>query len=348
MKKIVLKLTILFLSIGIIAVAIFLFLLGPVDKNGKAIYFKVETGSATREVLKNLKEKNLIKSEFASLLYAKIHPNYTIKAGTFSLSPAYSTEKIFQLLNAGDTIEKEGVNITFVEGKRLSYYVDLISDTFSYEKEEIYNVLSDEEYLQSLIDDYWFITDEILDSKLYYPLEGYLYPETYNFATDSSIKTIINKLIYTLGENLEPYKEEIENSKFTFHQILSLASDVEIEGNNETDRKLIAGVFLSRLRLGMQLGSDVTTYYAVKKDLSEKLWYYDISYVSDYNTRLTSMAGKINIGPICNPSIMSIKAILNPTNSDYLYFYADWQGDGKVYYSKTYQEHSAIVASFER
>lgn len=347
MKKTVIFLTTLFLSVIILGIAIFLFLLSPVNKENKTIYFKVETGSTTREVIKNLKNKKLIRNDYVALIYMKLHSDYTIKAGTFPLSPSYSTEKIFKLLNEGKTVEKEGITVTFIEGKRLNYFVDVINNKFGYTKDEINEALNDKTYLNELINNYWFITDEILNKDIYYPLEGYLYPETYKFSPDSSIKTIINKLIYTLGQKIEPYKNEIQSNNLSFHQILSLASDIEVEGNNEIDRNLIAGVFLNRLRSGMQLGSDVTTYYAVKKDLKETLWYYDINFVSPYNTRLSSMAGKINVGPICSPSIISIKAVLEPTSSDYLYFYADYLGDGKVYYSKTYAEHAATVARFE-
>ncbi len=348
MKKVILTLITLFLSLGVLGIAIFLFLLSPVDKNAKFIYFKVETGSSTRTVISNLKDKKLIRSELVTLIYTKLNPDYNIKAGTFLLAPSYSTEKIFKLLDEGNTVEKEGITITFVEGKRLSYFVSLISEKFNYSEEEIYAVLSDKTYLNNLINEYWFITDEILNEEIYYPLEGYLYPDTYKFATDSSIKTIINKLIETLSIKIAPYKEAIENNNLSFHEILSLASDVEVEGGKEADRKLIAGVFLNRLRLGMQLGSDVTTYYAVKKDLTTgELTYQDLAFISPYNTRLNSMAGKINVGPICSPSIMSIKAVLEPTNSDYLYFYADYLGDGTVYFNKTYTEHIATKNRFE-
>lgn len=347
MKKIVLLITTLFLSLGILGIGVFLFLLSPVNKDAKAVYFEVESGSSTRTVIANLKDRNLIKNELAALIYTKLHPNYTIKAGTFSLSATYSTQKIFKLLDEGNTVENKGISITFIEGKRMTYFIDIITENFGYSEDEILAVINDEAYLNDLIDKYWFITDEILNKELYYPLEGYLYPETYNFALNSDIKTIVNKLIYTLGVKLEPYKEEIESNNLTFHEILSLSSDVEIEGRTEADRKLIAGVFLSRLRIGMQLGSDVTTYYAVKKDLKEALWKNDIAFISPYNTRLNSMAGKINVGPICNPSIISISAVLEPTNSDYLYFYADYLGDNTVYYSKTYAEHAAIVSQFE-
>ncbi|HOP65664.1 MAG TPA: endolytic transglycosylase MltG [Bacilli bacterium] len=348
MKKTILTLTIILLSLGVIGVGVFFFLLTPVNNNEDLTKFTVEEGSSTRSVITTLKEEDLIRCEYAALIYVKFNSNYNIKAGTYELSSSYGTMKTLKLLNEGNTIEKKGVTVTFIEGKRLTYYADVISENFAYTSSEVLAVLSDKAYLNELINEYWFITDEILNENILYPLEGYLYPDTYNFDTDSSIKTIINKLIYTLGTKIEPYKEEIANSNYTFHEILSLASDVEIEGNNEVDRKLIAGIFLRRLDIGMALGSDVTTYYAVQKNMGEKLYQVDLNSTSLYNTRNSSvMAGKINVGPICNPSIMSIVAVLEPTSSDYLYFYADYLGDNTIYYSETYAEHIATVARFE-
>ena len=91
----------------------------------------------------------------------------------------------------------------------------------------------------------------------------------------------------------------------------------------------------------MSLGSDVTTYYAAKIEMNERdLYQAEIDAVNDYNTRSSSMAGKLPIGPICNPSIESIKAVLYPTKHDYYYFVSDV--NGKTYFTKTYGEHLQI------
>ena len=103
---------------------------------------------------------------------------------------------------------------------------------------------------------------------------------------------------------------------------------------------MIAGVFYNRLESGDSLGSDVTTYYAVKKDmgLNPILTAMDIAYNSPYNTRLSSMAGKLPVGPISNPGEASIKAVIEPTDSNYYYFIANCK-TGKTEFSKTFEEH---------
>ena len=126
------------------------------------------------------------------------------------------------------------------------------------------------------------------------------------------------------------------------HEILTMASIVELEGANKLDRQGVSGVFYNRLKSGMQLGSDVTAYYAARVNMSERdLYQYEIDEVNDYNTRPGAMAGKLPVGPICNPSSTSIKAALMPEEHDYFYFVAD--KNKKTYFSKTYEEHQNII-----
>ena len=158
----------------------------------------------------------------------------------------------------------------------LDYVTDLykngkVSDINSYVSSndlKISYVSQNTEYLKSLVNDYWFITDAILDSRIYYPLEGYLYPETYRFKNkDVSIKEIFKNLLDQMDTVLTPYKEAIENSKFNVHEIFTLASIVEKESKNKDDyREKAASVFENRLAHNMSLGSDVTAYYALKID----------------------------------------------------------------------------------
>ena len=125
---------------------------------------------------------------------------------------------------------------------------------------------------------------------------------------------------------------------------MTLASIVELEGKYDNDRSMIAGVFNNRLKSGQNLGSDVTTYYAVKKDMGSDpiLWQSDIDFDSPYNTRLPKMAGKLPIGPISNPGESSINAVINPTNSNYYFFVADCKS-GKTVFTTTYNEHIIAV-----
>ena len=117
---------------------------------------------------------------------------------------------------------------------------------------------------------------------------------------------------------------------------------VESEGITLEDRENIAGVFINRMNLGIMLGSDVTTYYAAKIDLGERdLYQSELDSDNLYNTRSQANAGKLPIGPICNPSSEAINAAINYKQNDYLYFVAD--KNMKIYFNETDGGHTSTV-----
>ena len=310
------------------------------------VSFVVEPGQTTKDVINSLYDSGLIKNKYAGYAFVKIHNKYVLQAGVYDLNTGMSLEEIMTKISSGDVVDNS-ISVTFVEGKRLTYYVSVIHEKFGYSEEEIYQVLNDKEYLQYLINKYWFLTDEILNDRLYYALEGYLSPNTYYFDKDASVKVIIERLLDTTGIELKKYQSEIENSKFTVHELLTLSSIVELEGGNSNDRKGVAGVFYNRLNNGWSLGSDVTTYYGAKVDMAERDLYIDeINDVNAYNTRVPQMAGKLPVGPICNPSIESIEATIEPKEHSYFYFVAD--KTGKTYFTSSQAEHESKIAELKR
>lgn len=323
---------------------IFFHSLSPVDKkNETEITFTVENGWGKNKIIKELKNKDLIRSEFFSKIIVKLK-NKELYAGTYKLSKDLSTNEILEIIEAGKNIENESIKITFVEGKRLTTYVKQISENFPYTEEEILSALSNKEYLNTLINKYWFITEDILNEKIYYPLEGYLYPDTYEFKKNSKLEEIIEKMLDNMDSKLTNYKDEIKLSSYSIHQILTLASIVELEGVNKEDRSMVAGVFYNRLKSGMSLGSDVTTYYAVKKDFSRDLSQNDLDSCNGYNTRGTCVTG-LPVGPIASPSLSSLSATIEPTENEYYYFVADKEKN--TYFSKTSSEHVQTVAKLK-
>ncbi len=323
---------------------IFFHSLSPVDKkNEKEITFTVENGWGKNKIIKELKNKDLIRSEFFSKIIVKLK-NKELYAGTYKLSKDLSTNEILEIIEVGKNIENESIKITFVEGKRLTTYIKQISENFPYTEEEILNTLSNKEYLNTLINKYWFITEDILNEKIYYPLEGYLYPDTYEFKKNSKLEEIIEKMLDNMDSKLTNYKDEIKLSSYSIHQILTLASIVELEGVNKEDRSMVAGVFYNRLKSGMSLGSDVTTYYAVKKDFSRDLSQNDLDSCNGYNTRGTCVTG-LPVGPIASPSLSSLSATIEPTENEYYYFVADKEKN--TYFSKTSSEHVQTVAKLK-
>ena len=322
--------------------------LSAVDKSSKEnITFVVEQGDGYSSIAPKLKENKLIKNEKVYKLYIKLNPpKEDLKVGKYTLSSSMDVKTIVEKLQ-GKAVE-EDITITFKEGKNMRYYAKVIAENTNNTEEDVFNKLKDKEYLNKLINQYWFIDKSILNQNIYYPLEGYLYPETYRFKNkDVTVEEIFKVLLDQTEKEIEPFKSDIQSSKYSFHELLSLASVIELEAKEPTDRMDVAAVFYNRLKSNMSLGSDVTTYYAAKVDMSERdLYAAELNAVNPYNTRSTTMAGKLPVGPICNPSISSIEAAVRPAKNSYYYFVADKKG--KVYFTKTYTEHNAKIAELKR
>lgn len=336
------KIATIFLILGLLLLGTFGFYqyeISPTDKKSTATYeVVVKQGMSTSEIANLLKEKNLIKNSFFFKVYMKLNRKQTIKAATYDLKKSMDLDTIVSLLEVGKA--NDDISITFKEGKTIKDYAKVLSTNTNISEEDFLAKMKDKTYLTSLINSYWFLTDTILNDDIYYGLEGYLAPDTYNFKDkDVSIEEVVKTLLDQEETNLEPYKNKI--NKANIHDILTLASMAELEGVKEKDRKMIVGVFQNRLSKNMNLGSDVTTYYAFSEDMTKDLTSEMFNTYNPYNTRSSQMAGKLPVGPICNPSKSSIEASINPTSSDYYYFVAD--KNGNVYYTKTSSEHSAKV-----
>lgn len=318
-------------------VGLFIYGLTPVSDKSEKVNFTIKSGESKITVVKKLKDAGLSKSELALFVYVFFHSDMNLQAGTYELDRNMSAKEILYIISTGKIIdEREVFKVTFVEGKRLKAYVKLISEKFNFSEEDIYNVINNEEFLKKLIDKYWFIDETILKSELIYPLEGYLFPSTYEFYSDATIESIIYRMLDEMGKKLESYKNIMTEKNMNTHEVLSMASIIEKEALTAEDRKTVSQVIYKRLELKMSLGMDVTTYYAVQKELTDGLSYNDLSSDSPYNTRNNNLIG-LPVGPICSPSLESIDAVFNPSETNYIYFYADL-ATGKVYFSETYQD----------
>jgi UPF0755 protein len=344
MKKIKLKkwviilisiLLIIFLGIGLFSFSLSGF------KSSDVVHFEVRSGASKKEIVHDLKSANLIRSEFSTLVYLLINKS-SLQAGTYEFSRNMSSPEIIKKISKGD-IEIDSVSITLVEGKNMTDFITLITDNFSYTKDEVVSVINDEEFLKKLIEKYDFLTDSVLNGNIYYALEGYLFPDTYVFYENASIEDIIITMLNNTRDKLASVIDEINNSEYSVHEVLTMASIVELEAVTKSDRESVAQVIYKRLGMGKGLGMDVTTYYAVKKALGEELTMNDLRSTSPYNTSESNsnMAGQLPVGPICNPSLESINAVLNPSDTDYLYFYANIKTH-EVFFASTYEEFITI------
>lgn len=340
------KVTILIIVIlGLLLIGgsfLYTYYLSPVDKSSEAVIeVEVESGMTSRDIGALLEKRGVIKNKNFFLLYLKLNSCSSLKASTYDFKKSMNLEEVVNTLCEGNSYNANVIRVTFKEGKTVKDYVKVISDNFGYDYDTLIKQINDKTFLQALIEKYWFLDSDILNDNIYYPLEGYLTPDTYEFDKNTEFKEIIEVLLDHTDKNLSPYKKQINSSKFSIHEYLTLASMAELEGLNSKDRKLIVGVFLNRLDAKMSLGSDVTTYYGLQESMNRDLTTDEFNQKNYYNTRSSSMAGKLPIGPICNPSKISIDASFNPTESKYLYFVAD--KNGKIYYNTTNAEHLKTV-----
>ena len=334
------------LGIIIALISTYFILLTPSSKSNKVITFTVKKGDGKEKIVDNLKDAKLIRSKYVAIIYLVISGNKNLQAGSYEFSRDMSTQDIIKSLNSGDVIKefKPSVKITLKEGVTLKEYMKLISDETNIDFDEAIKKVNDKSFLKGLIADYWFLTNDILDDDIYYALEGYLFPETYEFYKETTVEQVIRRILNVTNEKLSPLKEEIKKSKYSVHEIFTIASIAEKEANKYEDRKMVTQVINKRLELNMSLGMDVTSYYGVQKSMKETLTKVDLNDENPYNTRVTTFIG-LPVGPICNPSIGSIKAALDPADTDYLYFVADVD-TGKVYFAKDIDGFNELVRRY--
>lgn len=340
--------TILVLFILMFFLGIVFFMLSPTGKEEEKVKFEVKPGSTYYSLVTELKEENLIRSEIFFKLYLKIISPKNLDAGIVELNRGMSAGKIINSLSKRNMYNPDAVTITIPEGKQISKIAEIVASKTNTSKEEYLNYWNSKEFVEQAKNKYWFITDIVKKEGIRYPLEGYFFPSTYELQDkDVTPEYVAYKLLDQMEIVLNNYKKEIEKSKYSIHEILTLSSIVEYEGILDDDRALIAGVFYNRLEDGLKLQSCATLGYAIDE---WKLIYTlkDMAVNNPYNTYY--YAG-FPPGPGNSPSEASIKATLYPQANDYYYFMADVCHDGygeddKTYFSKTLGEHESYARKY--
>ena len=214
-----------------------------VSDNGAVKEVTIEAGSI-ESIGVTLKENNLIKNVTIFKIYTYLTDKTNLKAGIYNLSEDMGVEEIVSILEEGSKVNPDEISITFKEGINIRNIATLIRENTNNSYDKVLSLVNDSAYIDSLINEYWFLTDDIKSSHIYYPLEGYLFPDTYRFNNkDVSVEEIFAKMLKETDNKLSKYKDEINRSKYNVHELIALASIIELEGANSTDRKAVAGVF---------------------------------------------------------------------------------------------------------
>ncbi|WP_193708422.1 endolytic transglycosylase MltG [Alkalibaculum sporogenes] len=318
-------------------ILLYSFLLTPVNRNNEQALFEITSGKSIGDIAIDLKAQGLIKSVNAFKLHVKLHDIYNLKMGTYELTDSMSAKEIANKIQLGDVIYPNKVKITFPEGLTLLEMANILSEQMDYSTEYIINAWNHPKFLEEVISNFSYITEDIKNTGISYPLNGYLFPETYIFPNKNIPPEDVAWIMLSKMESvLSEYSYLIDNQDLSIHELLTLASIIEYEAMIDEDRPLISGVFHNRLNINMKLDSCATLQMAlgVHKEIYNNL---DTQIDSPYNTYLTS---GLPIGPGNSPGMKSIVAALKPTKHSYYYFLSDIYGDNTVYYSETIDQHN--------
>ncbi len=291
----------------------------------------IPAGSDASAVATRLADKGIIVSaagyDFYSLLdSAARHP----RAGDYQMTSGMSYRAAARMLALGP--EREEVEVKLIEGWNLNE-IGAALEKFGVSSTEFLALTADASRdLQAnpeWRDEFPFLASLPAHTSL----EGYLYPNTYRVWKDQLPQGLIEKQLAEFQKTTTGMADQAAEQKRSFRDVLILASIVEKEATTPEDRKIVAGIYLNRLKLGMPLQSDATINYVTGAGRARPVL-KDLEVSSPYNTY--KHAG-LPPGPICNPGAISLDAALHPTQTDYLYYLHDDQG--KSYYAKTLQEH---------
>lgn len=339
------KIRIVFVLLIIIA---FIFLLSyrrginkPVSNNTDEIVFVIEKGESINQIVGHLDELGLIRSENHFSIYSRLHNKSTkFQAGKYILSQSYSTKEIIKMMTIGNTIGNEK-EIKVLEGWTTNDIAQYFETNGLFQREEFFELVGfprvDYRKEMSMLDpkDYSDEYSFLRDKPEYYGMEGYLFPDTYRIFNDATLEDIVEKMLDNFDTKLtSEMREDIEEQGKTIYDIITIASIIEKEVREDSDKKIVSGILYKRLTIGMKLQIDSTINYITGNN-DPSVTIKDTNIDSEYNTY--KYYG-LPIGPISNPGIESIKAAIYPTSSEYL-FYLNRQDTGETIFSRTYLEH---------
>lgn len=295
----------------------------------KRIHVKIHGGMSTAEIADALAEKNVISNSLKFRLLSRLRGyDDQMKPGTYIFHAGMSYDDVFSKILNG---EKQVFTFTIPEGftvkdiaKRL-YGLDFVDE---------------EDFLKAAED---FAPYDYMKKhkNVFYAAEGFLFPDTYTVESDASVEEVLKIMAANFDNRLTPdIRNRAKEKNLSIYDLAILASLVEKEVRYPEDRAIVAQVFFKRLQLNMPLQTDASLQYlmdAPKEDVSIE----DTKIDSPYNTY--QHAG-LPPGPVANAGIEAIEAVLNPADTDYLYFVADRQGHN--HYATTYEEHMALVNQY--
>lgn len=286
--------------------------------------FVIKKGERVKVITDNLVSQGFLERPIWFKMYIWFHGYKTkLVDGSYELRTDLTVKQLVEaLMTQQQNKEKE---ITIVEGWTQSEIDKYLSAEMAFEQGDLIK------YSKNFNRKDWsFLTDKPKDASL----EGYLYPDTYRVYKQTELDAVVARMLNNFDAKLtEDLRDEIKKQKKTIFEIVTLASIVEKEMFGYENRRVVAGIFYNRLAVGMPLQSDVTVNYITKKGMVRPT-IADTKINNPYNTYVNK---GLPPGPVCNPSIEAIKAVIYAADTDFLYFLTS--ENGQIIFSKTYEEH---------
>ena len=296
---------------------------------GQRVHMKIRPGMDAREIGRALEREGVIDSALRFRLLVKLHGyGDQLKVGTYNFKTGMTYDDVFAKLLAG---EQEYVEFTIPEGFTVKDIARRLEEV---------GIASSREFLHEAkyFAPYYYIEKR---ENTFYPCEGFLFPDTYTVESDVEVSTILNLMAEDFDERLTPtLRRRAQELGLSIYDLITLASIVEKECRYPEDRPIVAQVFFKRLAIGMPLQTDASLQYLMDAP-KEDVTIADTEIESPYNTYQNF---GLTPGPIANPGMAAIEAVLYPAETDYLYFVADRQGHN--HYSNSYDEHLALVNQY--
>lgn len=304
----------------------------PKDSGGATVY--VEPGLSTRDVADLLHKEGVIRNPLFFRALARIMgADGGIQSGEYRFEPGIYAWDALRSLVRGRVVY---YSLTVCEGLEVEDIASLVEERGFGTKEELIALAADRSLLPDFVQD-----DDVAHVR--YPLEGYLFPDTYYIRKGMTVKEIVSMMLKRSNQVLaKDVRDKIRDLGLTPHEAATLASIVEREAFVPEERPTIAAVYLNRLKISMKLDADPTVVYAMGEKRGYLLLLKDLEFSSPYNTYTNP---GLPPGPIGNFGKASLDAVLNPADVDYLYFVA--RQDGSHAFARTLSEHNDNVAEHQ-
>lgn len=299
----------------------------------------IPKGMSPRQISNKLEQAGIIRDGRIFSYYLRYtHEGSHFKAGTYAFAPGITRNQIIQKLNNGDVVKAKTFRLTIPEGFTIEQMADKLAQMNITTRQAFIDAADHDSFSSPLLQ---YIPK---DTKIKHRLEGYLFPDTYEFKMGSSNDQIIQRMLDETGKQFaqlpQGWQQQMKSLGINFHQMMTIASMIEREVVVDKERPLVASVIYNRLNKGMLLQIDATIEYALGKPKS-RLYDKDTKIDDPFNTYKHK---GLPPGPIASPGFKSIQAALYPAKTNYLYYVTKKDGSHEQYFSSTMAQHEHNIA----